>query len=249
MGRIAVVSLTLVTLAVWLVYPGQPVPAADKPAAPAKWEYKVFTLYDLQRIVKNDEKLAKDAQLFYERKDAEDATAREKATRKMFALTGYKAGLALGKLGEDGWELAFIRNDENGSEYYLKRPKLVAVDPPTNDPTKLEIEKIQGSWENKAEKVEYFFKGNNFTFLIEGKPGIKGTYKLDVTKTPKRIDFTIDYLAGDPKSKGKVSPCIYELDEDGFRLCQPNGDATEPPKKFDIDAKNGVTNYYKRVKP
>ena len=127
--------------------------------------------------------------------------------------------------------------------------ELAKLQPDLRDPAKREIDKLQGSWDNKSAKVEYFFKGNNFTVLIGGQPAIKGTYKLDVTKTPKRIDFTIDYLVGDPKSKGKVSPCIYELDEDGFRLCEPNGNATEPPKTFDIDPKDGVCSYFKRVKP
>jgi uncharacterized protein (TIGR03067 family) len=112
------------------------------------------------------------------------------------------------------------------------------------DLVKKEMKKLQGKW-----TVGSISKGNEerggkglgpIRFTVNGKcqfsklpflgKGGKGTFTLDPTKKPKRIDITIG---------GKTRKGIYEFTEDGLTLAL-NPKAGDPayPKGFEIGSKD-----------
>jgi uncharacterized protein (TIGR03067 family) len=102
---------------------------------------------------------------------------------------------------------------------------------------------LKGKWEptasesggNKDDESEYkqfrvIFDGDKFTILKGGEQHMKGTFKLDVSQTPKRIDMTIE--EGDGDTKGKSLAGIYELKGDELKWCFVPPDAGDRPKDF-----------------
>jgi uncharacterized protein (TIGR03067 family) len=64
----------------------------------------------------------------------------------------------------------------------------------------------------------------------------EGTYKLDPTRTPRRIEVTVT-----SDQKTVTVPGIYSLDGDELKLCFGREGDTEPPASFDITtAKRGT---------
>jgi uncharacterized protein (TIGR03067 family) len=108
-----------------------------------------------------------------------------------------------------------------------------------NDATKKDEQKFNGSW--KAVSVEYdgkevpkdavdktslTVKGEDYTFR-RGNDVVKGTHKLDASKTPK----TIDAVRSEGTDKDKPLLGIYELSDDTYKVCfaPPGG---ERPTEF-----------------
>ena len=99
---------------------------------------------------------------------------------------------------------------------------LIAADSPED-----ESKRFQGTWvlvgggdsPDSAESKENARKadarlvveGEKFTLLSGERVAVKGTIKLDPTKSPKEYDSTY--------SDGRHLKGIYELDGDKFRLC------------------------------
>jgi uncharacterized protein (TIGR03067 family) len=86
-------------------------------------------------------------------------------------------------------------------------------------------------------------KGNRFTMTM-GDVSYKGTYKVDVSKSPKQIDVTFT----EGPEKGKAALGIYELTADTYKVCI--GTAGKPrPKAFVSKAGSGhVLEVLKREK-
>ncbi len=106
-------------------------------------------------------------------------------------------------------------------------------------PADADADKIQGTWvavsaemDGKAAPAEAI---KDLTLVVSAdkvafNPGgedRQSTYKLDPTKTPKRIELT----PLDGPAKGKMVHCLYELDGDRLKLCLLNGPGEEP-KEF-----------------
>jgi len=71
--------------------------------------------------------------------------------------------------------------------------------------------------------------GDRYTIDF-GKNTDKGTFTLDPTKTPKRIDVR----SAEGPFKGKTLPGIYELKGDTLRLClEADGKADKRPTAFE----------------
>src|SRR5436190_22718911 len=99
-------------------------------------------------------------------------------------------------------------------------PFLLAADEPADDAAKKESDKFAGTWkiatderDGQPDKVS---QGAVTTYAADGKFSVKfadgtsgeGTYKLDPSKTPKAIDYTLDHGV----DKGKSHKGIYSLE-------------------------------------
>jgi uncharacterized protein (TIGR03067 family) len=123
-----------------------------------------------------------------------------------------------------------------------------AAEAPKDDAkVKAEVKKLQGTWnftaveidgtkfEDKAFKGSRItLKGDTFTTVSMGAI-YKGTFKVDVASTPKKLDMT--FTEGPPK--GTTSLGIYELDGDTWKVCVTLN-ATERPKAFATKAGSGL---------
>jgi len=103
---------------------------------------------------------------------------------------------------------------------------------------------LKGKWEptssesggNKDDESEYkqfrvVFDGDKFSILKSGETHMKGTFKLDASQTPKRIDMTIEEgQEGDVKGKSLAG--IYELKDDELKWCFVPPDGGERPTSF-----------------
>ncbi|MBN9521214.1 TIGR03067 domain-containing protein [bacterium] len=100
---------------------------------------------------------------------------------------------------------------------------------------------LQGTWVIEAATLEgrdhiddfagmkLVLAGDHYTVDF-GKNTDKGTFVLDPTKTPKRIDIR----SADGPFKGKTLPGIYELKSDTLVLClEGDGKADKRPTKFE----------------
>jgi uncharacterized protein (TIGR03067 family) len=124
------------------------------------------------------------------------------------------------------------------------------------DENQKELERFQGTWryesiESDGETIpaETFKdwrlvkEGDRYTFT-QGDAVYKGTFKVDVSKTPKTIDITrTEGPEGGMKSAG-----IYELDGDTYKVClAPPG--KDRPTAFESKAGSGyVLQVLKREK-
>jgi uncharacterized protein (TIGR03067 family) len=103
----------------------------------------------------------------------------------------------------------------------------LAADASKPDADRKELAKFEGTWRFASIEVEgkkvpeeqvkksgkMVIRGNKFT--IEGGVTYRGTFKLDVSTKPKRIDVT--FTAG--PEKGKALLGIYELEGDTYKVC------------------------------
>jgi uncharacterized protein (TIGR03067 family) len=122
---------------------------------------------------------------------------------------------------------------------------LAATDEPKQKP---DAELIQGEWRvthfeeegkpnppESLKTITYVFANGTVTIKDGGKPLDKkaGTYRLDPSKDPKRIDL---------KSEGEEDGLgIYQLEGDRLSICAPLGSGKiERPKEFKTGAKSGL---------
>lgn len=108
-------------------------------------------------------------------------------------------------------------------------------------------EKLQGEWSQvsfelngksgKIPDAKYKFEGNNFYATSSSGGDGEGTFAIDSSKKPKRIDLT---------GKGQLLKAIYELDGDTLKVCI--GDPpSERPTEFK-SAEKVIVMTFKRVK-
>ena len=103
---------------------------------------------------------------------------------------------------------------------------------------------LKGKWEptssesggNKDDESEYkqfrvTFEGDKFTILKGGEAHMKGTFKLDASQAPRRIDMVIEECPSDDM-KGKSLAGIYELKDDELKWCFVPPDSGERPTSF-----------------
>jgi internalin A len=123
---------------------------------------------------------------------------------------------------------------------------LFAADDPKDDAAKKEREKLAGTWkvtsaerDGQPDKVS---KDAVTTYTADGKFSVKfadgttgdGTYKLDPSKTPKEVDYTMNY----GPNKGKPHEGIYSLEGETLKICRSDPDKPRP-KEFTTKTDSG----------
>ena len=94
----------------------------------------------------------------------------------------------------------------------------------------------------KLATSKWTFTADKITTSSDGPLDKPSPYKIDPSKNPKTIDFTIK--AGDTEG---VSRGIYKLEGDTLTLCRTVGDI-ERPKEFKTTAEAGFLVVWKRAK-
>jgi uncharacterized protein (TIGR03067 family) len=120
---------------------------------------------------------------------------------------------------------------------FLALGVLVAAEPPKGDPSKKDLQRIQGDWalqsmvidgakasDDEAQSLFITVKDSEYATYLFSKALGKVTFKLDAAKKPKEIDLT---PAAGPQ-KGKKLLGIYELKEDQWRICSAPPGAKRP---------------------
>lgn len=123
---------------------------------------------------------------------------------------------------------------------------LIAADDKKDDPTQKDLKLFEGTWNYASQEVnarkvpeelikgaQLVVKGDAFTIKMP-RATYEGTLKLDVTKTPKTLDFV--FTAG--SLKGTTVPGIYEIEGDNLKLCLAHGNK-ERPKEFATKESSG----------
>jgi uncharacterized protein (TIGR03067 family) len=75
-------------------------------------------------------------------------------------------------------------------------------------------------------EMSLVIEGEKYTVTFGGMTD-KGTFKIDVSKTPKTMDIT----GAEGPNKGKTYPCIYEIKDGKVTICY--GMADKRPEKFE----------------
>jgi uncharacterized protein (TIGR03067 family) len=138
---------------------------------------------------------------------------------------------------------------------FLAAALLLAADDPKPGADR---EKIQGAWKVRTlvdngkeqpraehEKLRIHFTARHVTFTL-GDEKREGTYKLDPSRKPPRIEIELT----DGPSKGRKDSGVYQLEGDTLTLCLTLKPGEEPPADFTSKAGSGRTLFtLERVKP
>jgi uncharacterized protein (TIGR03067 family) len=117
--------------------------------------------------------------------------------------------------------------------------------------------KFEGTWafesveiEGKALALEQFqasrltLKGKTFTY-VDGNGTSRGTYALDLSKSPKTIDVTFT----EGPNSGEVMRGVYELEGDKYKACVALGGKPRPSGFVSAPGSGHVLEVLKRQKP
>ena len=113
-----------------------------------------------------------------------------------------------------------------------------------HNPVDTELGRLAGTWqvtghetngkptnEEHWRKVQFVFKGNQLTFVgddILSKKVAKITLAVDPSTSPRVIDLKI--VAGE--FKGTTLEGVYEIKDDGLRICFRNDETKNRPNDF-----------------
>lgn len=149
---------------------------------------------------------------------------------------------------------------------------LLLLPVPKDDEAKKDRARLQGTWKCVYSETDgEGFEPINDTFLTFEKDTFaekssvdvasRGTFRLDPSRRPKAIDFTLTENKLFPDTKGMRIYCIYELTANRLKIRTPTaGFPKWRPKEFgtkkgstgnpllDI-AQGGTLEIYKKVKP
>ena len=106
---------------------------------------------------------------------------------------------------------------------------------------KKDKEKLQGTWTAVSSEKEgkedaeakghvLIFEGDKFSVKKDDKVIIRGTFKIDASKTPKTMDMKI--TEGPEKDKDKTAKSVYTLDGDDLTWCVAEPGSDERPEKL-----------------
>ncbi|MCI0639458.1 MAG: TIGR03067 domain-containing protein [Gemmataceae bacterium] len=133
---------------------------------------------------------------------------------------------------------------------------LTASEDKKGDAVKMEMKQLEGVWvlqslendgkplsEEQLKQIRLTIKGDRYTVEV-GDRKVELTYKLDPSKKPKTIDFS---LVGDDEKK--TTPGIYELATDTFKMCRAAEVGGKRPAEFSAAEGSGrILAVYKREK-
>lgn len=90
-----------------------------------------------------------------------------------------------------------------------------------------DLDRLQGAWVSVLGRQEAILlvAGHHFTVRFGNGKVFVGTFRLDETARPRRMDMAIEH--GSTKHVGKTALCIYELDEDALRWCPTEPGTTD----------------------
>jgi uncharacterized protein (TIGR03067 family) len=116
---------------------------------------------------------------------------------------------------------------------------LLGADKNKDDDSKKGQDALEGTWKVTSvetggqkgggdENVVIEFKKDRYTVKLDGNEIEQGTFKLDPTKKPKTIDFSITK----GNDMGKKQPGIYDVDGDTLKICVTMPDKDDRPKEM-----------------
>ena len=118
---------------------------------------------------------------------------------------------------------------------------IVAADDKQKDLAKKDIAQLQGEWtmvsgerdgqalpENIVSSAKRIVKDDEITLIINDQTYLKAKFKIDPTKKPKTIDYTI--TEGQNKDAKQVG--IYELSGDNVKFCFSSPGGKDRPTDF-----------------
>jgi uncharacterized protein (TIGR03067 family) len=129
--------------------------------------------------------------------------------------------------------------------------------PAPQDDAKKDKEALQGTWRPVSSEQEgedtlaaakqytFTFDKDTFTVKRDDQLILKGTFKVDPSKSPKAIDMTITEGRRDDE-KGQEAHGIYEFTQDGLKWCTSEPGRKEHPKEF--ATKKGSNDLYVTLK-
>lgn len=105
-------------------------------------------------------------------------------------------------------------------------------------------EKLQGAWRalsvidhgepwspDQTKRVRVRFEKNIMTVTDGKNPGLKATFKIDPSRSPKTIDLTVTETPVEA-DRDKVSLGIYELDRDRLTILTADAGEKDRPKEL-----------------
>jgi uncharacterized protein (TIGR03067 family) len=121
-----------------------------------------------------------------------------------------------------------------------------------------EAEKLKGIWKGvsvqtggddwDATELILTVEKDTLTVKADNRVFIKGTFRLDATKTPRAIDVAL--TEGSWKKDGEEALGIYKIDKDSFTWCLAWPRKKERPKGFVTRAHDSHTLFtFKLEKP
>jgi uncharacterized protein (TIGR03067 family) len=133
---------------------------------------------------------------------------------------------------------------------------LAAADAPgSSDAASRDRQALQGTWQSVKEEMrggpapgdprdhQMIFSGDAFRLIEGDKVLIRGTFKVDASKTPRVMEMTITEGAGpDPEA---ASHGIYEISGDELKWCAAEPGTDGRPQKFDT---KGTANVFIQLK-
>lgn len=95
----------------------------------------------------------------------------------------------------------------------------MAVLAPPEPRTSTDLDLIQGSWVTVAghRDSRLLIAGRRFAFEFVGGEVFFGTFSLDVSASPRRMDMLLEEAPDE--DRGKLAHCIYQIDGDVLRWC------------------------------
>ena len=120
---------------------------------------------------------------------------------------------------------------------------------------KKDKEKLQGTWaavsgekegkeDPEAKEHALVFEGDKFSVKKGDQVVVRGTFKIDASKSPKTMDIEIS--EGPEDVKGKTAQAIYALDGDELTWCVAEPGSGKRPEK--LATKEGVKHMLVKLK-
>jgi uncharacterized protein (TIGR03067 family) len=120
---------------------------------------------------------------------------------------------------------------------------------------KKDKEKLQGTWtavsgekggkeDPEAKEHALVFEGDKFSVKKGDKVVVRGTFKINASKSPKTMD--IEITEGPDDVKNKTAQAIYALDGDDLTWCVAEPGSGERPEK--LATKEGVKHMLVKLK-
>jgi uncharacterized protein (TIGR03067 family) len=133
---------------------------------------------------------------------------------------------------------------------------LIAADT-RDDAARKDLDKFQGSWTlislerdgkkmppEEARKIKLTILGNKFVLRKDGMDVSEGSFSLDPSGKPKKVDETI--TAG--PNKGKILMAIYEIDDTHHTVCFARAGGKRPTEFSSRPGTGQILQVWKRDK-